>query len=368
MLRSYGHDVDLWELDNAGISGSKIVSTAINSVWSQTSAKALEERLLADRFDILHVQNFFPQFSPVVHRIARKHRVASVQHLRNYRYTCVNASLYRSNAPCFECVGSTIPWKGVARSCYRDSMIGSAVVATMLGVHKALGTWTKCVSRYIAISDFVKEIHVRAGLPAEKISVRSNIVPARDSAIQSTSERRDVVVISRLVPEKGIATAIAAWKQVQSDGHHLRIIGSGPQENELRSLAEEDPKIIFMGQIRSEQVREEMKRARLTIVPSLWAEPFGRTALESMAVGTPVLASRVGGLPDVIGRHNADCLFDAGDQVDLASKLQPLLSSTLAWHQVMDQQQERYARLYSQERLYRETLDIYQSCYAEVVR
>ncbi|WP_077067158.1 glycosyltransferase [Pseudorhizobium marinum] len=245
-------------------------------------------------------------------------------------------------------------------------MIGSAVVATMLGVHKALGTWTGCVSRYIAISDFVKEIHVKAGLPADKITVRSNIVPAFDSAIQSTRERRDVVVIARLVPEKGVATAIAAWKQIQSDGHRLRIIGGGPQEEELRSLTEKDSTVVFMGQIKSEQVREEMKRARLTIVPSLWAEPFGRTALESMAAGTPVLASRVGGLPDVVGHCNANSLFNAGDEMDLAAKLQPLLSSDLAWHQVMVQQQERYSRLYNQERLYRETLEIYQSCCAEV--
>ncbi len=366
MLRSYGHDVDLWELSNASISGKNIVSTAVNSVWSRASAKALEDRLRTDQFDILHVQNFFPQFSPIVHRIARQHGVASIQHLRNYRYTCVNASLYRSNAPCFACVGSAIPWKGVARGCYRDSMIGSAVVATMLGVHKALGTWTGCVSRYIAISDFVKEIHVKAGLPADKITVRSNIVPAFDSAIQSTRERRDVVVIARLVPEKGVATAIAAWKQIQSDGHRLRIIGGGPQEEELRSLTEKDSTVVFMGQIKSEQVREEMKRARLTIVPSLWAEPFGRTALESMAAGTPVLASRVGGLPDVVGHCNANSLFNAGDEMDLAAKLQPLLSSDLAWHQVMVQQQERYSRLYNQERLYRETLEIYQSCCAEV--
>lgn len=318
MLRRGGHHVDVWELTNDDISEQNMLAVSANSVWSFHIARALSARLHEKQYDVMHVQNYFPQFSPVVHRVARKHGVATIQHLRNFRYTCVNASLFRDGKSCTDCVGSFVPWQGVRHGCYRDSKAGSAVLAAMVGTHKLAGTWTKSVTRYIAISEYVRDIHIRAGVPAEKIVVRPNVVITPE--VPPQARRSSVFVAARLTPEKGVQTVISAWRLARPRGHTLRIAGIGPMEGELRAIASGDPTIEFLGQLSSSDVALEMSRARLVVVPSLWAEPFGRTALEAMAVGTAVLVSDVGGLPDIVG-NTSEAVVPPGDPPALSTMM-----------------------------------------------
>ena len=358
LLRSAGHEVDLWELSNDSIAGKNMLAVSAQSIWSQPAAKALSERLRTRRYDIMHVQNYFPQFSPVVHRVARRHGVPSIQHLRNFRHTCVSGGLFRDGQTCQDCLGSFVPWKGVALGCYRDSRAGSAVVAAMIGAHKLAGTWTRSVGKYIAISEYVRDIHVRAGIPANKIVVRPNVVIP--SKVSATEVRRNVFVAARLSPEKGVQTVIEAWKAADHGDHALLIAGSGPMEADLRAMAGEDPSIIFLGQISATVVGQEMARAKLIIVPSLWQEPFGRTALEAMTVGTPVVASNVGGLPDVVG-HAGGGIYDPGDAVSLSLKITAFLESANLWNQVRDAQADRCERRFSPLAILRQTEAIYES-------
>src|SRR5207244_6745637 len=128
--------------------------TACRTLWSSESFREIQARLNSRQFDILHVQNFFPLWSPAVYYAASKCGVPVVQTLRNYRLICVNATMFLDHKACDDCLGHALPWPGIIHRCYRDSHAGSAVVASMIGLHKMLSTWKNKVQIYIALTEF----------------------------------------------------------------------------------------------------------------------------------------------------------------------------------------------------------------------
>lgn len=143
--------------------------------------------------------------------------------------------------------------------------------------------------------------------------------------------RVGVGFLGRLVPEKGAEVAVRAFARA-ADGldASLELVGSGPQEGELRALAGQlglGSRVVFTGAVSQEDALERIRRYDALVVPSLtqtnWKEQFGRVAAQALAAGTPVVASDSGSLPEVLGGCGE--LAREGDVDDLAGKLGNLL-------------------------------------------
>jgi glycosyltransferase involved in cell wall biosynthesis len=106
-------------------------------------------------------------------------------------------------------------------------------------------------------------------------------------------------VASRLSQEKGIDTAIRA---AAASGVPLRVAGEGPAEDHLAALAErEGAHVDFLGRVGRESLAGLLRGAAMALMPSRYHEFSPYSALEAMAAGVPVLASRLGGLPELVG-------------------------------------------------------------------
>ena len=104
LLRDHGHEVELLEEDNRRVEQLGHARTALRTVWSRESYRRIDERLRSGGFDILHVQNFFPLWSPSVYYAAARNGIPVVQTLHNYRLMCANALLFRDQHLCQECL------------------------------------------------------------------------------------------------------------------------------------------------------------------------------------------------------------------------------------------------------------------------
>ena len=166
MLRNAGHDVDFLELDNDAIPSNGNVQTALGAIWSAKAYRTVHTHLARDNFDILHVQNFFPLWSPSVYYAARDRATAVVQSVHNYRLICPSANLFRQGSDCDRCVGKKLPWPGVVHKCYQASRPATAVVAGMLATHWALGTWKRSVHQYVALTQYVADRLIAGRFPA----------------------------------------------------------------------------------------------------------------------------------------------------------------------------------------------------------
>jgi glycosyltransferase involved in cell wall biosynthesis len=319
LLRDHGHEVELLEENNRRIEQLGQTRTAIRTVWSRESYRRIDELLRSQAYDILHVQNFFPLWSPSVYYAASRNRVPVVQTLHNYRLMCVNSLFFRDQHICQECLGRFLPWHGVVHACYRNSRAASAVVAGMVGAHKLAGTWRERVSAYIAVSEFARDLYVAGGLPDEKITVKPNFI--HPSPPPGKGGSGYALYVGRLSHEKGIATMLSAWKGADR-AIPLKIVGEGPLAELVSAAVRQSMNIEYLGARSQPEVLDLMRNAEFLVFPSEWYETMGRTIMESFAVGTPVVATSIGPPATMIVPRENGFHFTPGSVPELRERVE----------------------------------------------
>ena len=140
LLQAHGHEVIPYNVHNDAIDTLGRLEVASRTIWSRAAYHEIRELIRTHRPDIAHFNNTFPLISPAAYYAARAEGVGVVQTLHNFRLLCPNALFFRDGRVCEDCLGRRIPWPGVVHKCYRGSGPASAAVATLLTVHRALGT------------------------------------------------------------------------------------------------------------------------------------------------------------------------------------------------------------------------------------
>jgi glycosyltransferase involved in cell wall biosynthesis len=355
LLKSHGHSVETYFRHNDDIASLSSVAAARQTLWASRTTHELAAQIRDFRPDIIHVHNTFPLISPSVYWAADQAGVPVVQTLHNFRLMCLNALFLREGKVCEDCMGH-LPWRGVARACYRGSRAASAALAGMLTLHRGLGTYRNKVARYIALNEFCRGKFIEGGLPAERVVVKPNFV---DFAAPPPSPRAGLLFVGRLSTEKGVTT-LAEAKALQPDAA-LRVAGDGPEAGLLDGVAG----VVRLGSLPGEAVRQEMGRAVALVVPSIWYENFPRTIVEAFACSLPVIASRIGALADIVQDGETGLLFEPGNPRDLADKM--------AWAQAYPEQmaamgrnaRAQYEAEFSAEVNYQRLMEIYAGVLAE---
>jgi glycosyltransferase involved in cell wall biosynthesis len=355
MLREAGHEVRLLVDSNDRIAADGGVRAAADAVWSVRSYRAARAMLREARPDIVHVHNFFPRLSPSVYYAARAAGVPVVQTLHNFRLLCPRADLFRAGRRCEDCVGR-LPWPGVVNRCYRGSAAASAAVAAMIGIHRALGTWSRQVAVYVATSEFARARLVRGGLPAERLVVKPNFV-APDPG-PGAGERGYALYVGRLSREKGVATLLRAWSGLGSR-LPLMLVGDPSLAPDLAGGAAALAGVRCLGRRTFAETCELMRGARVVVVPSECDETFCRVVVEAFAAGTPVIASRVGAIPELIEDGVTGLLFAPGEPDDLVAKLDRLLGSEDGARALGARARAEYQSRYTAERNHAMLMAIY---------
>ena len=289
LLSRAGHQVNVFSPSVGQPVGLEMIKAGAGTIWSIEAAAETKRRIESWNPDIVHCHNLYPALSPSVIR-AVNGRVPVIMTLHNYRLLCLPATFLRDGRICEDCLHRR-PWPGIVHRCYRQSLPGSAAMASSLTLHRALGSFDR-IGLYIAISQFVRLKHVQAGLPAGKIDVKPHFSWAM--------ERREgpgdyFLYLGRLSPEKGVATLLAAWEDVPAK---LLIVGDGPSGRQLRGKAPAN--VEFRPSVGADTVPELLRRARAVLAPSVSHEGAGRVVVEAYAAGVPVLVSRAGGLPEAV--------------------------------------------------------------------
>jgi glycosyltransferase involved in cell wall biosynthesis len=311
LLRRNGHAVEAYLRDNRELRDMNAFNAFAQSLWSRRTGDDLAAVAREFRPDVIHAHNTFALVSPSVYWQASRMGVPVVQTLHNFRLLCVQAMFLYDNKVCEDCLGR-LPWRGVARKCYRDSGLQSAAVATMLGMHRALGTYRHKVTRYIALNEFCRRKFIEGGLPASRIAVKPNFV---DIERPPARVRSGGLYVGRLAAEKGIDVLIGAVPKLPRVS--LDVIGTGPESRKLEAV----PQINRLGWLQPDDIYERMRRAAYLVMPSIWYENFPRTLLEAFANGLPVIASRLGALSELIEHGRTGLLFEPGSADDLARHL-----------------------------------------------
>jgi len=200
--------------------------------------------------------------------------------------------------------------------------------------------------RLIAVSQYTKSEWVALGYRPEQINVVYNGIdierfspvtePAQSQAarselrLPSSSPQIPLIgYVGRLDRGKGLETLLHGFALARQHHPHLHLALAGKPHNDPSSYLQElqhlathwqiEDSVTFLGHI--DDPRQVYRASDLVVVPSAWPEPFGRTIIESMACGIPVIASRIGGIPEILTGEFQQQLVAPGDATQLAASL-----------------------------------------------
>lgn len=363
LLRSRGNEVELWSVDNKNLPGglSGKLKTALTAAYSPNSRALGREKLRFFKPDIVHVHNFFPLITPSVYDACRDEAVPVVQTLHNYRLICPGALLMRDGHICERCISGS-PYQAARYGCYKGSRLGSLVVADMVARHRRQGTWRHKVDRFIALTEFAKDKFVQAGFPAEKIAIKSNFLldPLEEPRNSPTLLGGFALFVGRISEEKGIKTLLKAWTKLGRQVN-LKVAGSGPMDALLQGV----PNIEALGRQSSVEVGRLMRQADFLVLPSEWYEGFPLVLVEAFAHGLPVLASRLGGMAEIVRDGETGLWFEPGNAEDLANKVTWLTDHPDECRRMGENARAAYLANYSPEINYQQLMDIYRGALGE---
>lgn len=357
LLDRHGHQVARYVEDNRRIEKIGRSAAAVRAVWSSPAKRRVLRLLRRELPDVAHFHNTFPLISPSAYYACRETGTPVIQTLHNFRLLCPNALFLRNGRVCEDCMGRPLPWPGIVHACYRKSLLQSAGVAAILGLHRLIGTWNGRVDLYIALSEFAREKFVMNGVPAEKIAVKPNFVhpdPGGNAGGGSYA-----LFAGRLSEEKGIETLLDAWRTLKNIP--LAVAGDGPLMGRVRALAESHPEtgIRAYGRLPHEEVLRLMKSARFLVCPSLCYESFPMVIAEAFACGLPVVATDIGAVEELVVDRRTGRRFHAGDPSSLAEAVAWLWSHPEQARGMGREARREFETKYTAERNYELLLDIY---------
>lgn len=337
LLRDAGHEVRTYLRDNHDVDAASRLALACDTLWSARSRREVAGEIAAFAPDVIHVHNTLPLISPSAYWAAADARVPVVQTLHNFRLHCPQAMYLRDGRVCEDCKGR-VPWASVLHRCYRGSATQSAVISGMLVLHRALGTWSNKVTRYIALNEFCRRKFVEGGLPADRIVVKPNFV--RADAVHD-GPRSGLLFAGRLSPEKGVATLAAALRRVPELS--VRVAGEGPAASVLRAV----PNATLLGSLPVADVMRQMSTASALLLPSVWYENFPRTIVEAFSQGLPVISSRLGAMAEIVEDGRTGLLFEPGDAEDLARAMREAVANPARMREMGRAARAVYERTYT---------------------
>jgi glycosyltransferase involved in cell wall biosynthesis len=268
----------------------------------------------------------------------------------------------RDGRSCEDCLGKKTAWPGILHGCYRNSRAGSAVVASISLYHRYRRSTAHDADCYYTPTEFARQKFIQGGFRADKILVKSNSVDPDPG--YGTGAGGHAVFAGRLSAEKGIDTLLDAWSQLalHPDCPTLKIIGDGPLAARVSAAASKNPKIQWLGTRPLAETLQVIGSAALLVMPSVWFETFGRTIIEAFANGTPVVASRLGAMAEIVSDGVTGLHFTPGDANDLAAKVMSLLQNREKLQEMRRQARLEYESKYTGQQNYQNLIQIYEHC------
>lgn len=346
LLEANGHRV-LWFLrSSTDICSTKEKFQAFFSgIHSPKAVKALRCFLKSNIVDAALVQNLYPLLSPSILPVLDEFHIPVVMRCPNYRLFCPNGLHLSHGKVCERCLGGKEFWC-VMKNCEND-LLKSTGYALRHAAARISNRIMNHVSLFIVLSEFQKKRFIASGIRPDRMKIISNIAPA---VHEKTSDNpgQTVSFVGRISPEKGINDFMAAAARLTDipfavAGNHDQIPG----------LVESAPgNIRWMGFLRGRDLDEFYHQSRILVFPGRWFEGFPNVITHAMNMKKPVIASRLGGVPEIVDHWKTGLLFDPGNVTALTAAIQHLYADPARCARMGEAGSRKAGTVYSSKSVY----------------
>jgi glycosyltransferase involved in cell wall biosynthesis len=334
------------------VRGISKISTALSFIHSQEAVIKVADIIDKTRPDIMHCHNIYHQITPSIINVAKSRGISVVLTLHDFKPVCPAVLRLRAERSCSLCLDGDFHQVLINRCC-GGSIRDSALLYAEAVVQRWLGSYEK-VDRFLAPSGFMRDAALHRFRSDQVVLLYNGV----DTAKVEVSARDEgyVLYLGRLSKEKGVETLLRAHDAAGT--WDLVVAGTGPLADDLQKRY---PNARFVGQLSGQALKATIGGASAIVVPSEWYENCPMSVLEAMAYGKPVVASRVGGIPELVVDGVTGVLFEAGDASELRQQVSRLMGDASLRVRMGAAGRIRAERQFSIERHNASLMDTYRS-------
>lgn len=300
-----------------GASIGRKIKAYVNGIYNFEVKRKIKLLIEKTKPDIAHIHNIFYQISPSILEPLKKAGIPVVQTLHDYQVICANNNLYCNGQICEACKGGK-HYDILRKRCYNNNLMASFLAFSVRLVHETFRLYPHNVDFFMCPSKFLKEKIVSYGFDESRFRVLRH--PVDIKKYSANYEFKDYVVFAgRFVKQKGMMTLLRAFESLPIK---LMLLGSGESQPEIEDYIRMHNlgNVELRGFLSGREFQEIIRNAKFVIVPSEWYENSPNIIRESFAMGKPVIASDIGGLPELV-TEDVGLLFKPENVQDLQEKI-----------------------------------------------
>jgi glycosyltransferase involved in cell wall biosynthesis len=303
------------------------LKAAVNVVYSFEARRKFEALVQATNPDIVHLHNIYHQISPSILDSAARLGLPVVQTLHDFKLVCPNYTLLTGGQDCERCVPGRF-YHAVLHRCVKNSLLSSLVCCTEMYVHRLLKIYDN-VDRFVCPSQFLYNRLAELGVQRDRMVVIPHGL-SLGSHRETAESGHYILYAGSLSAGKGLSVLLQAFADVAHAGStKLLIAGDGELKGQLQHELASDPrfsKIELLGFVGGAQLTELVRGCLFLVNPSRLHEVSPISILEAFSQGRAVVASRIGGIPELVRPGRTGLLCQPGDAASLAEQMGTLLS------------------------------------------
>lgn len=314
LLREKGHNVILLSRDSKELHGfiGKLKAFAYG-LYSPWAMRTIKEYINKFKPDVVHLHEVYPFFAPFCLIACRRAGVPVVMTCHDFRLICPIAISYTDGQICELCSMGNSLWC-IARNC-RNNFLESVAYSLRHILHRSLNLYYDNITIFIVLSEFAKNKFISYGLSEINTLVMSNPLSYKSSNFPAYLGEY-FAYSGRLSVEKGIELLLEA---ACLNKLPVRLAGDYSLYPDIVKNSPQN--INFLGFLNRDEMETFYKNARCLVLPSKWYEMFPLVLLEAMSQGLPIIAPKLGGIPEIVEDGKTGLLFKPGDAEDLARKM-----------------------------------------------
>lgn len=332
-----------------------------NYFYNKQAAQKLEKVITKEKPDIAHVHLFWGGISPSIFNVLKRHHVPLVHTAHDYRMVCPSYTFKDGKEKVCERCKRRNYYQCTIHRCSKGSLVQSTLMTMEMYTRQLFYNPIKNIDGFIFVSQFSAKKHIEHN---KKFGNTKHIVLynyTKPLLQANMSVKEDYFLFyGRLSFEKGIPTLLKVF--AQHPELKLKVVGTGPLEDDLKTEYEDNKNIQFLGYHSGKSLAELIRRAKYVCVPSEWYENNPMTIVESYSLGTPVIGSRIGGIPEIINEKETGFMFESGNTNDLERTVKIAESvSQDVYYKMCDKVYQFYRDNFSEEKHKKRLLDFYET-------